>query len=277
MNPGTVRSLHRYPVKSMLGEEIPEALVTDRGLHGDRTLALLDTATGRIASAKQPRRWQRLLAHSAVHTGAGVRIHGPDGEVLDGDDPKAGRALSERLGRPVTLIGSRPPGAVLERAVPDEVLRLGADAEVDHTVHAFGSAAPPGTFFDHAPLHLLTTATLEEIARLAPRGTVEAARYRPNLVIDTGPAEGFPENSWVGRCLRIGPRLRIRVLLATPRCAVPTLAHGVLPRDPDALRVPARHNRIEPLAGLGPLPCAGVYAEVLRPGPVSRGDAVRFD
>jgi len=57
---------------------------------------------------------------------------------------------------------------------------------------------------------------------------------------------------------------------------VPTLAHGTLPRHPDALRVPARHNRVEPLDSADPEPCAGVYAEVLRPGRISTGDAVRL-
>jgi MOSC domain-containing protein YiiM len=55
---------------------------------------------------------------------------------------------------------------------------------------------------------------------------------------------------------------------------VPTLAHGTLPRDPDALRVLARHNRVEPLGSADPEPCAGVYAEVLRPGRIRTGDAV---
>ncbi len=61
---------------------------------------------------------------------------------------------------------------------------------------------------------------------------------------------------------------------ADPRCAVPTLAHGDLPRDTEALRVLARHNRVGPLAGLDPEPCAGVYAEVLSPGRIRTGDTV---
>ena len=65
------------------------------------------------------------------------------------------------------------------------------------------------------------------------------------------------------------------MIARTPRCAVPTLAHGDLPRDTEALRVLARHNRVTPLAGLGPEPCACVYAEVLRPGLIRVGDAVR--
>ncbi|MEV4612084.1 MOSC domain-containing protein [Kitasatospora sp. NPDC049258] len=268
--------MHRYPVKSMLGEELAQAEVTGRGVAGDRVLALLDRESGRIASAKQPRLWQDLLGYTAARTGSEVRITAPDGRPLRSTAATIDEELSAGLGRAVTLIDSPPAGAVLARAVPEEVLAHGSRAEVACTVSELGRAAPPGTFFDFAPLHLLTTASLARIARLSPRGAVEAARYRPNLVIDTGEAEGFTENGWVGRELLIGAELRLKVLVATPRCAVPTLAHGALPGDREALRVPARHNRVEPLPGLGLHPCAGVYATVLRPGAISRGDRVRL-
>lgn len=276
MTLGVLGSVHRYPVKSMLGEELAQAEVTRRGVAGDRALALLDRESGRIASAKQPRLWQGLLGYAATRTDTGVRIEAPGGRSLWSADPGVHEGLSAGLGRAVTLIDSPPAGAELARAVPEEVLARGSRADVAFTVSQLGRAAPPGTFFDFAPLHLLTTASLARIARLSPRGAVEAARYRPNLVIDTGDAEGFTENGWAGRELLVGAELRLKVLVATPRCAVPTLAHGALPGDRDALRVPARHNRVEPLPGMGPQPCAGVYATVLRPGVISPGDRVRF-
>jgi uncharacterized protein YcbX len=138
-----------------------------------------------------------------------------------------------------------------------------------------GGGGPPGTFVDFAPLHLLTTSTLDRIAELSPRGTSDLERYRPNIVIRTT-APGFTENGWLDRNLRIGDDIVVRVIARTPRCAVPTLAHGDLPRDTDALRVLARHNRVEPLDSLDPEPCAGVYAQVLRPGHVRTGDPVRL-
>jgi len=64
------------------------------------------------------------------------------------------------------------------------------------------------------------------------------------------------------------------VIARTPRCAVPTLAHGGLPRDAEALRVLAGHNRVEPVELSDPEPCAGVYAEVLTPGRIRVGDPV---
>jgi MOSC domain-containing protein len=268
---GTVRALRRYPVKSLLGEDVPAGDVTERGLAGDRCLALVHRETGKIASAKDPRVWRALLTLTAETLGPAVRITAPGGASVWSTDADADAVLSGLLGRPVTLIGTPPPGATLDRAVPEEVLRDGVDVRVPVEVSGLGA----GTFFDFAPIHLLTTSTLDRIAEASPRNAIEAERYRPNLVIRTS-AGGYAENEWVGRELRIGDELVVRVVVPTPRCAVPTLEHGVLPRDTAALRVLARHNRLVPREDLGPQPCAGVYAQVVRPGRIGVGDEVRL-
>ncbi|MFJ9696188.1 MOSC domain-containing protein [Kitasatospora sp. NPDC101183] len=262
MRAGTIERLRRHPVKSLLGEDVQESAVDGRGLAGDRARALLDLTTGRIASAKHPRLWAGLLGYrAAAALGGEVTITGPDGQRV-ADDAE----LSEAIGRKVALIDERPPGAAVERSVPEEVLAQGIDTEVDFTVNELGRAAPDGGFFDFAPLHLITTSTLEAVA-------TEAERYRPNLVIRTEGA-GYVENAWVGREVTIGPTLRLRIVAPSPRCAVPTLRHGDLPRHPDALRTPATHNRLVPLDGMPALPCAGVYATVLTPGRIAVGDEV---
>jgi uncharacterized protein YcbX len=173
----------------------------------------------------------------------------------------------------VTLTATPPPDATLDRADPEEVLRDGIRAHVRVEAGQLVGAAPAGTFFDFAPLHLLTTSAVDMIAGLSPRGTVELERYRPNIVIRTT-TPGFPENDWLGHDLRIGRDLTLRVIARTPRCAIPTLEHGARPRDPDALRVPASHNRVSAFEGLSPQPCAGAYAQVLHPGHVQAGDSV---
>ena len=61
---GTVAALRRYPVKSMLGEDVGAGEVTFSGLVGDRRLALVSRSTGKIASAKLPRLWRDLLTLS---------------------------------------------------------------------------------------------------------------------------------------------------------------------------------------------------------------------
>jgi hypothetical protein len=276
---GTVAVLRRYPVKSMLGEDVDVGHVTFTGLAGDRQLAVVSRATGKIASAKFPRLWRDLLTLSAAAddpaVDGAVRITLPEGKTVWSSDASVDAVLSDLLDEPVTLTATPVPGAVLDRAVPEAVLRDGVDAQVPAELMEIGGGGPPGTFVDFAPLHLLTTSTLDRIAELSPHGRADLERYRPNIVIRTA-AAGFTENDWLERILRVGDDLVLRVIARTPRCAVPTLAHGALPRDPDALRVLARHNRIEPLDSLDPEPCAGVYAEVLRPGDIRTGDPVRL-
>ena len=277
---GTVAVLRRYPVKSMLGEDVEAGDVTFTGLAGDRQLAVVSRATGKIASAKFPRLWRDLLTVSASAAGdpaadGAVRITLPEGKTVWSSDAGVDAVLSGLLDQPVTLAATVAPGAALDRAVPEAVLRDGVDAQVPAELMEIGGGGPPGTFVDFAPLHLLTSSTLDRIAQLSPHGQADLERYRPNVVIRTA-AEGFTENDWLERILRVGDDLVLRVIARTPRCAVPTLAHGALPRDPDALRILARHNRVEPLDSLDQEPCAGVYAEVLRPGRIRTGDPVRL-
>ncbi|SIR79432.1 MOSC domain-containing protein [Micromonospora avicenniae] len=273
---GRVTQLWRYPIKSMLGERLITATVGPSGVQGDRRLALLHRETGRVVSAKDPRRWRDLLTFQAAGAAPGpVRITLPDGRTVSAQDEQVDDLLSSMLRAPVTLTGTPPEGATLDRAVPEAVLDAGVTAVVPVDQSPLGSAAP-GTFFDFAPVHLITTATLDRLGVELPDGTPEAERYRPNLVVATSDT-GFVENGWVGRRLRIGGDLVLRVLAPTPRCAVPTLAHGRLPQRPDALRAPARLNRIEPLPGLGRLPCVGAYAQVVTPGRVAVGAAVELD
>jgi uncharacterized protein len=277
---GTVAALRRYPVKSMLGEDLAASDVTFTGLTGDRQLAVLSRTTGKIASAKLPRLWRDLLTLSAaageVTADGAVRITLPAGKTVWSSDADIDAVLSDLLGQPVTLTAIPLPGAALDRAVPEAVLRDGVDAPVPAELMEIGGGGPPGTFVDFAPLHLLTTSTLDRIAELSPYRRADLERYRPNIVIRTS-APGFVENDWLGQILHVGTDLVLRVIARTPRCAVPTLAHGALPRSPDALRVVAHHNRVAPLDSLDPEPCAGVYAEVLRPGRIRIGDAVRLD
>ena len=271
---GTVLTLRRYPVKSMLGEEVGSAPVTAAGLAGDRGLALIHQSTGRVVSAKNPRLWRAMLTLTATKAGAATKITFPDGKIAWSTDADIDDVLSGFLGQPVTLTATPPAGAAMEHADPDQVISDGVTADARTTLVRIGAGAPEGTFFNFAPVHLITTATLDRIGELNPGGDVAEPRYRPNVVIRTRDQTGFAENDWLGRDLTIGD-VRLRVVSRTPRCAVPTLAHGDdLPRDPAALRVVAARNRVLPYPATTPEPCAGVYANVLTPGQVSIGDAV---
>jgi uncharacterized protein YcbX len=287
----TVASVWRYPVKSMQGERLDAADLTLTGVVGDRAYAVLDEATGKVASAKHPRKWAVLL-----HCAAGfvepplpaappppIRITLPDGDEVTSDDPAVDRRLSDALGRPVRLVSVAPDRRILEEVWPDvdglapaEFIEATSVASDDPTETvsdiAMGLAAAPGTFYDLAALHVITTATLDRLASLAPGCRFDVRRYRPNVVVGTDD-DGFVENAWPGRTLHLGDDAEAAVDLATMRCVMTTLAQDDLPDDRETLRAIARHNRIE-IPGLGHWACAGVYAHVTQAGPVRAGDTV---
>jgi MOSC domain-containing protein len=287
----TVASLWRYPVKSMQGERLDGAVLTLSGVVGDRAYAVVDDATGKVASAKHPRKWARLLdcaARFVTAPQAGdppppVRIALPGGDEVTSDDPAVDGRLTEVLGRPVRLVSVAPERPTLEEMWPDidglapaefiEATAVAGDEE-DETVSdiTMGLAAPPGTFFDLSSLHLITTSTLDRLTALAPDSRFDVRRYRPNVVVGTDD-EGFVENAWPGRTVRIGDDAEAAVDLATMRCVMTTLAQDDLPNDRATLRAIARHNRIE-IPGFGHWACAGVYARVTHAGAVRVGDEV---
>jgi hypothetical protein len=279
---GTIGAIMRYPVKSMLGENLDGCEMVTSGVDGDRTHALVDPSTGKIASAKQPNLWRDLLAFSAKtrattgsQTNASIVVSDGSGNQIDLTDPDFDRKISECLGRRIKLIDVRPAGIELNRARPDEVMTDGVEATVTQDVLAIASAAPAGGFFDFAPLHLMTSASLDATRAAAPAASIEAERYRPNIVIETPSSQMFAENQWVGRRLRIGAHVSIEVIAPTPRCAVPMLAQGSLPHSREAVAVVNRLNKIEfPPLGPGTFPCLGAYATVVATGPVKCGDQV---
>ncbi|AEV86533.1 MOSC domain-containing protein 1 [Actinoplanes sp. SE50] len=267
---GEVVWLGRYPVKSMCGEDLTEAHLDASGFEGDRRHAVLDEETGLVASAKNPRRWRALLSMAARHEPAGrVVITCPDGEQIHTDAPTADRALSRVLGRPVRLTATLPQDASMERLTPPTEPGAGT---MTHSSLAAGT--PGNTFVDYAAVHVITTATLDALARRHPGGRMDPRRFRPNLVVHLDDAAPFAENTWQDRTITVAGHAEIRIVTPTPRCAVPTLAQGAdLPDDPDVLRTAARLNRV-PVFDLGELTCVGAYGAVQRHGPLRIGDRI---
>ena len=167
---GTVVALWRYPVKSMMGEELNAADLTERGVHGDRPYALLDVETGKVASAKNPRKWPNLFDHRASFVEPPnrnnaippVRIMLPDGSIFTSDQPDINRRLSAELGREVTLTAAAPSEPELEESWPNIEGLAHNDLVTDE-------AMPQGTFFDLSVLHILTTAPFTGSASSTPR------------------------------------------------------------------------------------------------------------
>jgi uncharacterized protein YcbX len=272
----SVAALYRYPVKSMLGEAVAAVAVSHAGLSGDRAYAVLD-GTGAVGSAKHPRKWGDLLAcRSRWRRDGRVEVELPDGATHPAGAPGLDAGLSALLGRRVRLSAEVPENGRLERAVPGcegGLPEVAPAASVDDTGEAItvGSTAS-GTFFDFGRVHAVATSALAALRAAHPAGDLDPRRFRPNLVVDTGDAPGFPEDAWHDRRLRAGAAL-FRVAAPTPRCVVPALRHGELPADPGVTRAVAREHRV-PAFDVGRLACLGVYLDVLEPGTVRLGDPV---
>ena len=279
---GSVTDLARYPVKSMLGEKVRQIEITSAGVAGDRVCALIDRQTSKVASAKLPHRWSKLLAFRAESCDRTdrrglplVAIDLPDGSRIMSDASDIDAVLSSAIGREVTLAFTRPAGLEIERARPDEVAEHGPDREVGFDVLPLGMAAPEGGFVDFAPLHFLTTASIERVAAAIARDDLGATRFRPNIVIGNEGEPPFAENQWVGGTMYIGADVTVRVVLPTPRCAVPTLAHGAELSSSAVTQIIGKLNKV-PIMDMGNLACLGAYAEIIQAGRVRLGDAVRW-
>jgi uncharacterized protein len=278
---GTVVSIWRYPVKSMLGEELNSSYVTERGLIGDRTYALIDQETGKVASAKNPRKWGKLFDFRAAFIEdtppqvaeniPPVRITFPDGtQIFSSDQHDIDHSLSSVFGRGVRLMRASLDKPSYEEYWPDIEGLAQREKVTDE-------AMPSHTFFDIAVIHILTTSTINRLRELYPEGRFEVRRFRPNIVIESASAEekDFIENSWVGKKLTIGKDIVLKVIGPCTRCVMITLPQGDLPNDLGILRTVAKYNHVT----------AGVYASLLLHsrdggeggGTIRRGDPVQLE
>jgi len=253
---GKVVSIWRYPVKSMMGEELNSSYVTERGLIGDRTYALIDQKTGKVASAKNPRKWGKLFDFRSVFIDQPqvvknippVRITFPDGTNIFSDQDDIEYTLSKVLGQEVRLMRANLERPSYEEYWPDIDGLAHREKVTDETM-------PSQTFFNIAVVHLLTTSTIDRLRELYPEGRFEARRFRPNIVIESASEEkDFIENLWIGKKIAIGEEIVLRVTGPCMRCVMTTLAQGDLPKDLGILRTIASYNQVN----------AGVYASVHR-------------
>jgi uncharacterized protein YcbX len=263
---GKVVSIWRYPVKSMIGEELNSSYVTERGLIGDRVYALIDQQTGKVASAKNPGKWGKLFDFHAAFIDSPqtaenippVRITLPDGSQIFSNHGEIDRTLSRVLSREVSVMNSSLEKPSYEEYWPDIEGLAQRETVTDE-------AMPPQTFFDIAVIHLLTTSTIDRLRELYPEGRFEVRRFRPNIVVESASEEkDFIENSWVNMKLRIGEEIELKIIGPCTRCVMTTLPQGDLPKDLGILRTVAKYNQVH----------AGVYASVHRGGTIHRGDNI---
>ena len=290
---GSVDALWRFPVKSMGGEQIEQAELSERGIAGDRAYALIDTDTGKVVSAKSVKLFPGMLNCRATFVEPPVsgsepppvRIVLPSGVTVTSESNDAERILSEHFQRNVTLAKSAPDDFTIDMYHPDlgDLDPTGrrdvvADQKLGSAFFAERGLPSPvaaGLFFDLFPISVLTTSSLDRLNELQPQSRFDQRRFRMNVIVNANET-GFVENGWIGRELAIGEDVKLRVAIPDSRCVMTTLPQGDLLKDTEILRGLARHNRIQ-VADAGQYPCVGVYAVVEAPGVIRTGDEVKLN
>jgi uncharacterized protein len=243
---GRVGTIIRYPIKSMLGEPLDTATLTGAGVVGDRIFAVLDNVTNNIMTGKSLAGSALLQVQGEV-SGENVWFCLPDGRRISCTDSDADDVLYRYLGHPVSLIAT------------DSLRSFSTDSGFDLRVN---------TFVDSTAVHLLTTSSLQglQIAGEQEDKEVLVRRFRPNFVIESDEDEyrQFPEHELVDKVLRVGETVRLYVRKRTLRCALPSRAQLNLPPNPELLKTLKGRTKNN----------LGVYAAVIDPGIVRKGDEV---
>jgi uncharacterized protein YcbX len=232
-----------------------------------------------------------------------VDITLPDGTGVGSDASDVNARLTELLGKPVSLWPLRPADDVQHYRRKSKTARMfgrlarfRAFRATLPALTSFGPAheqlreafsrepgealpdlstlppqlleftSPLGTYFDAFPIHLLTTASLEMMARLNPAATWDVRRFRPNFLIETkADIKGSVEAEWEGRKLHVGG-VELKCEIPTVRCGMTIQAQAGLEKDPSILRTIVRDADQN----------LGIYASVVSAGTVKLGDAVEL-
>jgi uncharacterized protein YcbX len=253
---GKVDSLWRYPVKSMRGEELDEAFAGFSGVYGDRVFAFRSSASPEGFPYFTARQQQKLLQYRP-------RFRYPD---------KAARPINlteaEKMGaNPLSADPSElvvdvqtPDGKTLAIDDPALIEMLQGDVDQKHQLTLMRSER---AMTDCRPFSMFSLQSARQLAE--ETGTpMDKRRFRANVYVDLTSAQGFAENEFVGRSLRIGPKVVVAILERDARCMMITLDPDTGEKSPVILKKVAQaHDGM-----------AGVYGAVMVEGMLHKGDSV---
>jgi uncharacterized protein YcbX len=255
---GTVESLWRYPVKSMRGEELDEAFAGFSGIYGDRLFAFKSSASHEGFPYLTAREQRSLLQYRP-------RFRYPDKAArpinLIEAESKGANPLSADLAELVVDVET-PDGQKL--AIDDRALieMLRADIDQKHQLTLMQSQR---AMTDCRPVSIFAVQSAKKLGEETGI-KVDKRRFRANVYLDLTSSDGFAEDAFVGRSLRIGPKVVVSILERDPRCMMITLDPDTAEKEPVLLKKVAQAH-----GGM-----AGVYAAVLVEGILRKGDPVEL-
>ena len=255
---GKVDSLWRYPVKSMRGEELEEAFAGFSGFYGDRLFAFRSSASPKgfpYFTAREQRRLLQYRPHFRYPDKAALPINLADADKMGANPVSADP--SELM-----IDVETPAGKML--AIDDPALMEMLRSDVDEK-HQLTLMRSDRALTDCRPVSIFSLQSARQLAD--ETGTaIDKRRFRANVYLDLTSDGGFAENQFVGRSLKIGPKVVVQVLERDPRCVMITLDPDTTEKTPTILKKVAQAHQ-----GM-----AGVYGAVLVEGLLHLGDAVEL-
>jgi uncharacterized protein YcbX len=255
---GKVESLWRYPVKSMRGEEKDDTFAGYPGVYGDRVFAFKSSASPTGFPYFTAREQRRLLQYRPLfrHPDKAARPI----NLTEADKMGAGPLSADISDLMVDVETPERKTLAIDDPVLIEMLR--SEVEEKHELTLMRSHR---AMTDCRPLSIFSLQSARQLSEEIGI-PVDKRRFRANIYVDLASDQGFGENELVGRSLKIGPKVVVRVLERDPRCAMITL-------DPDtAERTPAVLKKVSQ-AHEG---TAGVYGAVIVEGMLHKGDSVEL-
>jgi uncharacterized protein len=257
---GIVESLWRYPVKSMRGEEMDEMFVGYAGVYGDRLFAFESSANRKGFPFFTGREQRQMIRYR------------PRFRHADKAACPVNLAEAESLPPGVNPLSANPSELMIDVETPDgktvaiddpaliDILRAGIDGNHELTLLRSDKAIT-----DCRPLSIFAVQSAKKLGD-ETGVAVDKRRFRANVYVDLTSADGFAEDAFVGKSLRVGSKVVVSVLERDPRCMMITLDPDTAEKTPAILKAVAQAHQ-----GM-----AGVYGAVLAEGMLRKGDSVEL-
>ena len=255
---GKVDSVWRYPVKSMRGEELDEAFAGFSGVYGDRLFAFKSSASPKgfpYLTAREQRRLLQYRPHFRYPDKAARPINLTEAESM-GANP-----LSADVSELIVDVET-PNGKTLGIDDPDLMDMLRTDIDQKHQLTLMRSER---ALTDCRPVSIFSLQSARQLEQ-ETGVPIDKRRFRANVYVDLASSGGFAENDFVGRSLRIGPKVVVRILERDARCVMITLDPDTTEKTPEILKKVAQAHE-----GM-----AGVYGAVMVEGMLHTGDSVEL-
>ncbi|MBM7553730.1 MOSC domain-containing protein [Thalassobacillus pellis] len=236
MKIGEVKELRRHPVKSFSGESVEGLRVMNYGIYGDRSHAFLDIARNKYLTITQLPEMVRFQAafrgEESMKNYPPVEVVFPDEEKAWWGEEKLNKKIEEMAGREIKPI-SFPPVHTPRGAIEEEHILIITEASIEALEKEWNTVIDPH-------------------------------RFRPNIIISTSNPEPFQEEMWIGKTLKIGDSVTLKIKRPCERCMIINVNPEDAKQDPSILKklVQERKNMF------------GVYAAVLKTGVIDKGDFV---